>query len=335
MRSPSIRGAGTAWYRFWFAPEPTSTLAIFRIVFGALVFFWTLALVPDLDAFFARNGVDPTDTTNLANGWWGFLQVFDSHVAVVAVCAVLMLAALCLMVGFHARLASVVVFVGVLSFEQRAPSVFNSGDGLLRTLAFFLMFAPSGASLSVDRWRHAPDAFWAFPARSPWALRLIQIQVSVMYLASVWEKLQGSDWRNGTAVSYALGLRDFQRFSPPGTLVHSLLVSSVMSYTTLATELMVGVLVWNRAARPLVLALGVCLHVSIALSIRVGFFSETVLTAYLAFLSPAAATAGLLAIRRRWAGRTGVAATDASDARRVGLRALVARRGKGSEPALR
>jgi hypothetical protein len=294
-----MRRVGRGWTRFWFEPQPTSSLAVFRIVFALVVIAWTAALLPDLDAFFGPNGIEPQPPVDLAQGWWGVLNIVDTHTVVVVLFVVLLAGAVCLLVGYRTRLASVIVFVGLLSFEQRTPSIFNSGDGLLRSLAFFLMFAPAGAALSLDRRRTSPGRFWEFPARAPWALRLIQIQVSVMYLASVWEKLHGAAWRDGTAVSLVMRLPDFERFSPPGFLTHSLLVSSVMSWWTLAVELMVGILVWNRSARPLVLALGASLHIGIDLTLRIGFFSLTVLTAYIAFLSPATARALLLAVRDR------------------------------------
>jgi len=294
-----VRKLSSAWSGFWFSPEPTSTLAIFRIVFAALTFFWTLSLLPDLWAFFAPDGVEPPHPIDLAHGDWGVLNLVDTRAVVLALFIVLLVGSLALLVGFRTRLASIVVFVGIVSFMQRTPSIFNAGDVLIRACAFFLMFAPAGDALSLDRLRRNRDSFWEFPSRAPWALRLIQVQVSVLYVASVWEKLHGAAWRNGTAVSLSLGLQDFQRFAAPGFIVHSLVISTVLTYLTLAVELMVGLLVWNRAARPLVLALGASMHLSIDAGLRVGFFSEAVLTAYLAFLSPAAATACVTALRRQ------------------------------------
>jgi Vitamin K-dependent gamma-carboxylase len=294
-----VRRAGAAWQRFWFAPEPTSTLALFRIAIGVLTFAWALSLLPDFETFFSGHGIEPLPPKDVPDGYWGVLNAFPDYEVAVALYLALLLAALCVTVGYHTRLATVIAFVGVLSLERRTPSIGNSGDGLLRILLFFLMLAPAGAALSVDRWRAARDRFWEFPARAPWALRLIQLQVSAVYLATVWLKLQGDAWRDGTAVSFAMRIEDLQRFPLPDFLTHSLLFSSVMTYWTLALELMIGILVWNRAARPLVLALGVGLHAGIALNLRIGFFSETMLVAYLAFLSPVAATAIVLAVRDR------------------------------------
>lgn len=294
-----MRGTGAAWNRFWFEPQPTSTLAIFRIAFGALAFFWGLSLLPDFEAFFSPYGVEPVHPANQPAGYWGVLGLTDSYTVAVALYVVLLASALCVLVGYRTRLASVLLFVAILSFDRRAPSIFNAGDGLVRCLALYLVFAPAGAALSVDRWRKARDRFWEFPERAPWALRLVQIQVSVVYLASVWEKLQGEAWRDGTAVSFALRLEDYERFALPTEFTQSLLVSGVMTYSALVVELMLAVLVWNAAARPLVLLLGVGLHLGIGFTLRLGFFSETMLVAYLAFLTPAFAAAMVLAGRDR------------------------------------
>lgn len=308
-----MRRVAAAWDRFWFAPEPTSTLALFRIAIGVISLAWALSLLPDLHAFFSPNGVEPIPPARMPSGSWGVLNTFPNYTVAVVLYVALLVASCCLTVGYRTRLAGVVVFAAVLSFEHRAPSIWNSGDGLLRNLCFFLMLAPAGASLSVDRWRTARDRFWEFPARAPWALRLVQIQVSAVYLSSAWFKFHSAAWLHGTAVSYASRLEDFYRYPMPGGLSRSLLFSSVMTYWTLAIELMIGILVWNRAARPWVLSLGIGLHVLVGLNLRLGFFSETMLAAYLAFLSPAAATATVFAVRDLF----NAAASRARDPRRI------------------
>ena len=76
---------------------------------------------------------------------------------------------------------------------------------------------------------------------------------------------------------------------------------NLATYGTLAMELALGVLVWNRRARPWVLAMGFAMHVSIAYSIRVGFFSLAMFTLYLAFVPPGWAETQLLRLRDRMA----------------------------------
>ena len=290
-----MRSIGDAWERFWFAPQSTSTLALFRIGLGSVAFLWGLALLPDLRAFFSSEGIEPVPVAVT----WGLLGHFTSDTALYLSYAALLGSAVCVIVGYRTRLASLVLFVTVFAFIERAHSVFNSGDGLLRILVFLLVFMPAGESLSVDRWRTAPGRFWEFPARAPWALRLVQIQVSLLYLSAFYLKIDGGGWTNGEALSYVWRMDDIARFHVPGFLSHSVTLSALLTFLTLAVELLIGVMVWVPSARPLVLALGVGLHVGIDLTLRIGFFSIAILVAYVAFLSPQAATKLVLAVRDR------------------------------------
>jgi hypothetical protein len=215
----------------------------------------------------------------------------------------LLVASVCLCVGFYTRIAAAIVFVGVLSFERRNPFVFNSGDVLVRAIAFYLMLAPAGAALSVDRWRKAREQFWEFPLRAPWALRLIQIQLSTVYLSTVWDKVRGTTWNDGTAVSYAFRIEDLVRFPIPHFIPDSLLLVNLLTFMTLAIELSIGILIWNRALRPYVIALGVMLHLGIDYRIRVGFFAPAIFTGYLSFVPPERMDGFVLTVRDRWLAR--------------------------------
>ncbi len=283
------------WMGFWFGPTPTSTLALVRIAFGLLVFAWTVSLTPDLSGFFTTGGIYPAQVKG--PGVWGVLGPLPSGWAVVGVYTALLVGSLALAAGWFTRLAAAVVFLGLMSFERRNPWVFNGGDGLLRIVAFYLTLAPAGESLSIDRRRRHPTSFWEFPARAPWALRLMQVQLSVVYIAGVWDKVQGTAWNNGTAVSYALRVSDLAGLPTPAFLSHSPVIVNVLTYGTLATELAIGVLVWSRRLRPWVLLVGVAFHLSIGWSIRVGFFGLTIFVLYLSFVDHDWAAAKILAAR--------------------------------------
>jgi vitamin K-dependent gamma-carboxylase-like protein len=264
-----------------------------------VVTVWTLTLRHDLSAFFS-----PAASIIGSVGTVGRLmsRIFFSEAAVVGVYAILLVSAICLVLGFHSRLAATLVFIGLVLFQRRNPFIVNAGDRLLSHLGFFLMLAPSGAALSLDRWRRTKTEFWKFPERAPWALRLVQIQVSLMYLATVWEKLQGETWLGGTAVAYAWGIGDLSRFAVPAFLRDSLPLVNFLTWSTLAIELALGVLVWVPRLRPWVLALGVALHLSIEVTMSVGFFSYAVFVAYLAFVPPQAMSALVLKVRDRLRG---------------------------------
>jgi hypothetical protein len=287
------------WQRFWFEPQETSTLALFRIAFGILTFAWTVSFLPNLFAFFSPDGIEPGQPKRYP-GEWGVLTAPASPAVIITVFVVLLLATVALTLGLFTRVAAVIVWVGVLSVEHANSLVGNSGDGLIRNLAFFLMFAPSGAALSLDRLRRVRserDRFWEFPARAPWALRLVQIQLSIGYLSAVWQKVQSELWREGTAVSYAERVQDIHRFPVPGFISQSVMLTEAMTFGTLALEASLAVLIWNRAARPWVMAGGVSLHLGIDYSILIGFFSFAMFVGYLAFLRPENASRYLLKAR--------------------------------------
>ncbi len=295
------RRAQEGWQLFFFAPQSTATVALVRIALGIVVFGWTLSQVGGLGDFYGSSGIAP-NPPGLPGGSWTLLGPAHSGLALAVAFCLLLAASIALIVGLGSRVAAVAVFVLVMSFQRRDFYILNSGDQLVLVLSLYVMLMPSGAALSVDRWRRrAREAFWRFPARAPWALRLMQIQVSVVYITSVWAKVRGTTWNDGTALSYALRLGDLQRLHLPHWLNDSLALSTVFGYGTLLVELSLGVLVWNRKLRPWVLAAGICLHVGIAITIRVGFFSQAVLVMYLAFLRPATAERLILAGRQRLA----------------------------------
>jgi hypothetical protein len=285
------------WCGFWFEPQQTSTLALVRVVFGLVVLAWSLSLLPDLGTFFSSRGLLPKQPSLDSAGLWAPLSVSSDLVPVLAVYVAVVVAAICLIVGFGNRLASVIIWFGVVALTRRNPYVFNAGDAYLRVLAFYVMLMPTGAALSVTRWQRARHRFWEFPRRSLWALRLLQVQVSIVYLTAFWDKLRsGPLWNDGTAMSFILRIKDVDRFGTPGFSTDSLPIN-VMTYGTLAIELALGVLVWNRRLRPWVLSVGIAFHLAIDYSVRVGFFSLVAIVALLSFISPETSTRAILAIR--------------------------------------
>ena len=297
-----MRSAAAAWSRFWFEPQPTSTLVLVRVAFGVVVLVWSVSLLAVLGDLLSSGGVVPA-SPDRAGGTWGVLDIWTSDAAVVGVLVATMAAACAVIAGFMTRIAALVVFVGLMSFHARNPFAFNSGDTLLRGTAFFLMLAPSGAAFSVDALRRrGREAFFEFPARAPWALRLVQVQLSLVYVFSVWAKVRGTTWNDGTALSSALSLDDLRRFPLPDALVHSAPLINALTWGTLAVELSVAVLIWHPVARPYVIVAGLGLHLGIDYSLRVGVFGLAIAVSYLAFTPPPVASRVLRAAHAR-AGR--------------------------------
>lgn len=272
-----------AWRAFWFRPEPAYTLGLIRIVFGALMVAWTVSLKPDLDDLFGEHGVMPRQPSIAFQ--WGVFEIWTSDRALLIGWAVLLVSAIALTVGWHSRLAALAVFVLVVSFAYRDPWVLNSGDALLHVEALILALSPCGAALSLDR-RRSTGTFWSAQNRAPWAMRLLQIQLSLIYLSTVRAKMSGHAWPEGTAVSYALRLQDMLIVPTPHWITTNALLMNVATWGTLALELSLGILVWNKRLRPWVLAGGLVMHSMIMITIAVGFFAPAMFVLYLAFVPP-------------------------------------------------
>ena len=287
------------WERFWFTPVEASTFVLFRLAFGLVALGYTISLAPALFAFYSDDGILPAQPKYTGTLAWGLLGWFQSDGALIVFYFLLLISAIALLVGFQTRVAALVFFVCVISFGRRNPWVLNSGDLLVQVLAFYMLFMPAGLAVSVDRWLKAPRSLWDFPVRAIWPLRLVQVQVSILYIAAVWAKVRGTTWNDGTAVSYAFRIEDVARFPVPGFVTDSLVLANLMTFGTLAVELSIGMLVWNRVLRPWVLLLGIGLHLGIDYAVRVGFFSYAVLVAYVAFVPPDAARSFMLGARDR------------------------------------
>jgi hypothetical protein len=309
-----FRAVVAAWNRFWFEPESTASLAVFRIVFGLIMFAWSLSLLPEISPFFTKGGILPKQPhfTGDFHGAWGLLGIFPSKGAAIVLVIAMIVASILLILGFASQLAAAVVFLGLMSLQRRNPFVFNAGDWLLRILAFYLIFAPTAAAVSLERFVRRRSEFWSFPARAPWIMRLIQIQFSVVYFMAVWTKVQGTTWNYGTAVSYALRIKDIERFPVPLFVSNSPLISNLLTYGTLVLELSLAILVWNRKLRPWVLLAGLSLHLGIEYSIRVGFYGLAITSMYLLWVPPARMEAVLLAVRKKLSRSPAVASPELS-----------------------
>jgi hypothetical protein len=257
-----MRRAWQAWERFWFEPRSLAPLVLVRTAFGLLVFLWALSVLPDAKTFFGPDGVlaDPPSH----NGAWSVLHVWDTGTAAVVLVVLLGLGGLCLFFGRWTRVASAVVFVCFVSLGNRNGFVGNSGDALLRVLSLYVLLA-------------------SFAPRATWPLRLIQVQLSLIYIGTVWAKLRGHTWPDGDAVAYAFRLEDLARFPIPD-IGASLFLTHLLTYSALVVEAALGVLIWVPKLRKWVLLGGVCLHLGIEYRLRVGFFSWAILTTYLAFV---------------------------------------------------
>jgi hypothetical protein len=263
-------------------------MAALRIACGLLVIGWTVSLFPDVHSFLSGDGLTRS-AVHGTRGWWT-VDLVSPWAAVTA----LLLAAIALLVGWHTRVAAVLVWVLLIAVQRRDVYMLNSGDLLLRELAFYVALMPAGEVWSLDARRRGSSA-----PRAPWGLRMLQVQVSLLYFFSVVAKLHGDTWQDGTAVGRAVQLADLQRFLIPQSVATSVTASALLTYGTIVVE---GALVfglWLPRFRWFAMAAGLSIHLGIEATLLIGWFSLTVISCYLAFVPPETLRAAVAAVLTR------------------------------------
>jgi hypothetical protein len=286
----TLRGLRKLWDRFFFAPQSPLPIGLFRILYGICVSATLVLLHADWLNWYgvhswvslsAMRQIEPGIRLNL----FTIMPQDDRWIA--AFFWVFLACALLLTVGLWTRLSSLAVFLCLTSIHQRNLLILHGGDAFLRIVGFFLIFAPAGAALSLDRLirvRRGLEGPEINP-RAPWAQRMIQIELSLLYLTSFWWKMKGHTWLDGTALYYVTHLHSIARFPLP-RWIQSAAFLKIGSWFTLALEFSLGVLIWFRRIRYPVLLLGLLFHLSIEYALNLPMFSWDVLTAYILFVDP-------------------------------------------------
>ncbi len=279
-----------AWERFFFAPQSPTPIALFRILYGACVTATLLLLHSEwLDWFGVHSWITLSTMTRVEPGVrLNLFTVMPQNDAwITAFFWIFFGFAVLLTVGLWTRVSSVVVFVCLASIQQRNLYILHGGDVFLRVSGFFLMFAPAGAALSVDRLirvRRKLEGPEIAP-KAPWAQRMIQFELALLYFSAFLWKIKGAPWLNGTAIFYVLHIHALRRFPLPAWIQHPWILKFGTWYT-LALEFCLGVLIWFRPFRYPLLLLGLLFHLCLEYALNIPMFQWDVLTAYVLFIEP-------------------------------------------------
>ncbi|HEV3202909.1 MAG TPA: hypothetical protein VGY77_00930 [Gemmataceae bacterium] len=212
-------------------------------------------------------------------------------------------------IGFCTRITSVLAWMGAMCYIHRGQSSLFGMDTMMNILLIYLMIGPSGAALSVDRliqrywqtwkalWSHRPAPDFSVPVplvSANLALRLIQINLCLIYLSSGLSKLEGRAWWQGTAVWGTMANTEFSPMHIPLFRNFLILLSEHRwvweifmtggSVFTLATEIGFIFLIWSSRLRWTYLTMAVILHTGIALFMGLNTFSLFMMVMLLSFV---------------------------------------------------
>jgi hypothetical protein len=275
------RLARSTW---WTEPVRAERLAALRIGVGAtLMLDIAGTYLPRYQDFFGVGSLTPPASNAQIPllEWHRFLlDPVASPGAWLAILLLWMAAAACLTVGVWPRLSAGVAWLISMSVISLNPLLHNNGDQVRNILLFMLMLCPCGAEWSVATWRRTGRAgVFVYP----WPLRLLFLQLIVVYFMNGLFKLRGDHWQTGQALTYLLGDTGWTRWSfaawpIPEKALH------VATWTVLAWELAFPVLMFLPACRVPALLMGVAFHIGTGAVMKIGMFPLYMLCLYLPLL---------------------------------------------------
>lgn len=307
-----------AWNRFWFAPVSARPLGVYRILFGLFVLAHLALITPDLDFWYSDRGLLVGDEAVATAGPYrpSVLNHFQDPISVRVTLAAVAGVAVAFTLGWHTRIMSVLLYLGVMTFYNRNLLTNCGPDQVMMITSFYMMLAPCGAAYSLDARRLARRrGTVAEPLIYPWAQRLMQLQLCLIYFVTAFLKCSGRCWTGGTAIHYVLFNHEVGQFNLEWLGGYPL-VLNLMAYGALVVEFALAFLLWFRPTRRWVAVLGVMLHVGIVPLVNVPLFGEQMTALYLLFLDPdeLSALGRFLSAPARWF-RRGEAAEGQGSAR--------------------
>jgi hypothetical protein len=278
-----------AWNEFFFEEGPTEGLALFRIVWMGLIFLYFLLDLPNLSRFYGPEAIVSLSTARAqlpflhANLFNLFSPGYEATYAILAVYGISLVASI---FGLFTRTSLVLALMCMTSLHQRNIWLLSSSEMLMRLITLYLIFSPCGHTLSIDSLlsKYFPQ-FKKKRTWPLWSMRLIQIQISVVYLWTFWHKTKGNTWIDGSAVYYATRLEFMKNFSIP-LLLDSYFVLKLLTWSTLAIEFALGFFIWFKDYRKYVIFLGIMFHLGIEFIMTIPFFELYMIALFINFIPP-------------------------------------------------
>lgn len=265
-----------AWRRFWFEPQGTETISVYRILYGLLVSqIFLIHLAGRFEEWYGPDSMIRIST--VINHFWHreprldlfllFPQQAQSYTIIYFLAAAL---SIMLILGFKGRLAAFLVWLTLVSMHHHNPYNINGGDAFLRAVGIFLALSPCSDHFSIDSLIAKRKGILPIE-KSPWAQRMIQVSIALVYYQTFWCKISGHQWLDGTAVYYATRLDDMLRFPLP-LVSDNMTVLRMLNWFTLLIEFLGWNAIFLKECRYAVVIGLVFLHLGIEYMVNLPVF---------------------------------------------------------------
>jgi len=245
------------------------SLALFRIVLGALVALDSFRKFFLVDDFYSDLGVMPRlhwIEHYMRADKFSFHLLFGDSTVLHFLLGLQVLLALAFTLGYKTRFVNVLLWFFVCSLQSRNYLILSSADQLMRMGLFWCMFLPMGARFSMDGKAQGQSI-------SNIGSAALLVQFAVMYIFTAFLKWHPVWTKDFTAVHYALHIDIFAK--PLGVWLRNFFpLTQFMTASTMVLEIVGPLLAltglkWIRFAMAVVF---IGFHLSLMASMEIGLF---------------------------------------------------------------
>lgn len=284
-------------WKLWTEPVAAERLAALRIGLAAVLFFDVLfTYLPMGTTYFGQDSLgspsmfayrfkSPSQLWSVFKPpswmWSDLKEVLESSWFIQVGLMVWAVATFMLLLGFWTRPSALAVWILSTSIASINSNIDNAGDQVRGILLFYLMLCPCGAAWSIDAWRKRRKGILKGPALVyPWPIRLMFLQMTLIYFFNGVYKASGNDWIKGDSLYFVLCDLALARWSYVQWPIWPTLLR-ISSWVVMSWEVTFPLLVCWRPTRVLALGMGVAFHLGIGLSMELGGFPLYMLCFYL------------------------------------------------------
>jgi len=265
----SSKQISRGWKKFWTAPASPLPLAVLRIGVAAILAVQAYWVAPQFFDLYGSDGIlqgtlrgqfgssDLPGIYELAH-WLQGLGVAETH-TLAAIGALYFLGVLGLLLGFHTRVAAVITWATHFALAGGNASSYGL-DTFVNITLFYFLWMPIGAAYSWDAFTGRVSSAPSPEAR--WSLRILQLHLSIAYLACGLDKALGYQWWNGESIWRSLMMPFYAQFDAswmakvPG-------IARLAGWGTLIVECGYAVAMWIPRLRKFWLMAVIGLHLGI------------------------------------------------------------------------
>lgn len=265
------------------------SLAIFRISIALIIIVDLITRATDLESHYTDRGVLPIDTVMEHSPKWRVsVHLLNGSIEFQAALFIIAgLFAIALLLGYHTRFVTPVVWLMTISLNSRNWLLMQGGDYILCLLLFWSMFLPLGARYSIDHLRK-PHQFQESNLIFSGGTVAALLQICFIYWFSVALKSTKNWLISGTGVYYALMLdRYVTNFGKLLLESHPLLLK-FLTYATMGIEAFGPLLAFSPffsgPVRCLVILSFMVFHFSMGLALELGLFTYICVASWLLFI---------------------------------------------------